>query len=135
MGRELNAAGDAVPGVSFIGGVQVDVDDLGAGDPGQRIGLSPGSIEFGRVSVASTARRTLRISNFGFSDLRIEDVTTIDPFSSFFRSAFDIPPFGFVELSVEFSPPSPGQYLEDLVIRSDDPDRFLVIVPLEGTSD
>ena len=131
----LSAAGDEVSGVSFIGGVQVDVNDLGGSDPGQRIGLSPASIEFGRAAPDTSSRERLRISNFGFSDLRILDVTTAVPFSSFFSSAFDIPPFGFVELTVEFSPTAPGPYSEDLVIESDDPQRPLAIVPLEGTSD
>ncbi len=121
----LDAADQEVSGVSFLGGVDVSVvDALGGGPPGQKIGFAPELLDFGQVDVGATSRKTLRISNFGFSELEVVDVASSLPeFTSFFVSSFTVPPFGFVELTVEFSPASPGMLSGDLMVESDDPQQ------------
>jgi hypothetical protein len=120
----LDAADQEVSGVRFLGGVDVRVDTVTEGPPGQKIGFSPGLLNFSQVDVGATSRKTLRISNFGFSELTVVDVASSLPeFTSFFVSSFTVPPFGFVELTVEFSPASPGMLSGDLVIESDDPQQ------------
>ena len=134
-----------ISGVSFVGGVDVSVTSvLSGGPPGQKIGFAPESLDFGHVEVGATSRRTLRISNFGFSDLEVVDVRSTPPeeFRSFFVAPFTIVPFGFAELTVEFSPAIAGQFSAELVIESDDPQRpdtnddgyGEVRVPLSGSS-
>ena len=110
--------------MSFLGGVVVTVDALAGGSPAQKIGFFPKLLDFGPVDIGTTSRKTLRISNFGFSELTVVDVgSTLPEFMSFFVSSFSVPPFGFVELTVEFSPASPGMLSGDLVIESDDPQQ------------
>ena len=107
-----------------MGGVGVSVDALGGGPPGQKIGFAPALLDFGQVDIGTTSSKTLRISNFGFSELEVVDVgSTLPEFTSFFVSSFTVPPFGFVELTVEFTPTIEGTYSGDLVIESNDPQQ------------
>ncbi len=122
----LDAANREVSAVSFVGGVDVSVEaEEGEETPGQKIGFAPELLDFGQVGVGATSPRTLRISNFGFSELTVVDVSSTLPaeFASFFTSSFTVPPFGFVELTVEFSPERVGLFSGDLVIESDDPQQ------------
>lgn len=132
----LDTTGQPAPGVTFRGGVEVRVSAAGAGPPSQKIGFFPAAIDFGQVDPGGTARRRLRISNFGFSDLEVRDVgVSLPEFSSFFGAAFTVPPFGFVELGVEFDPERSGFFSGDLVIASDDQRQPAIFVPLAGNSD
>ena len=45
---------------------------------------------------------------------------------------FSIPPFGFVDLTVEFSPTQSGPVSGDLLILSDDPENGMGRVSLLG---
>jgi hypothetical protein len=131
----ISAADVDVAGVSFVGEVIVNVDATGGGPPGQKIGFSPALVDFGPVELGATSRRRLRISNFGFSGLEITGVSpTLPEFSSFFGSPFTIPPFGFVELAVEFSPTRAGHFSANMVIASNDPERSEMWAPLLGQS-
>jgi len=141
----LDAENQGVTGVSFMGGVDVSVTDAhGGGPPGQKIGFAPESLDFGQVDTGMTSRKTLRISNFGFSELAVDDVESTLPeeFTSFFISPFTVAPFSFVELTVEFSPTEVGLFSGELVIESDDPQRpdtdgdgfGEIRVPLSGSS-
>ncbi len=118
----LDAANQPVGGVSFIGSPLVRVNALSGGPPGQKIGVVPDCLEFRRVEPGETSRRTLRISNFGFSELTVTEVNaTTAEFFSFSVASFSIPPFGSLELTVEFSPATSGVFSGELVIESDDP--------------
>jgi hypothetical protein len=141
----FNAADQEVAGVRFVGGVTVEVNASGGGPPGQKIGFSPEVLDFGRVALGESSRKRLRISNFGFSDLELRDVTPTRPeFTSFFGTGcdetqpgvgcFTVPPFGFVELMVEFSPTQHGVFSADLLIESNDPRASRTHVPLVGRS-
>ena len=132
----LDTEDETVDGVTFEGSLAVTVNPFGESLPGQKIGFFPGRLEFGDVDPGARVRQKLRISNFGFSDLRVPEIGVSHPeFSSFFSSAFSIPPFGFVRLVVEFSPERLGFFSADLVISSDDPQRLETFVPLIGRSD
>ncbi|NIM01816.1 MAG: choice-of-anchor D domain-containing protein [Acidobacteria bacterium] len=50
------------------------------------------------------------------------------------RDPVTVPPFGFIELSVDFVPAGDGSYSADLALASDDPLRPRVHVPLFGRS-
>jgi len=120
-----------VPPEKFIGGAAVSVAATAGGPPGQKIGFAPALLDFGQVEPGEISRRTLRISNFGFSELEVLDVTSVLPeFSSFFSAGFAIPPFGSVEIPVEFSHEATGLFSVDLVIESSDPQNRLVRVPM-----
>ncbi len=132
----LDSKGTPVSGVQFIGGVAVDVSSTGGGLPGQKVGYSPELLDFGQVAPGMSSRKRLRISNFGFSDLDVADIfSTLPEFSSFFGAAFTIPPFGFVELTVEFTPARIGFFSTDLLVRSNDPQRPEMFAPLLGKTD
>ncbi|HKB08782.1 MAG TPA: FG-GAP-like repeat-containing protein, partial [Candidatus Polarisedimenticolia bacterium] len=136
--------GCLVAGVSFDpGSVTVQVDASAGGPPGRRIGFSPPALAFGDAPVGTTARRTLRLSNFGFSELLISAVRSSAPeFTTFLGCgttsaplscpAVSIPAFGFVELPVEFAPTAAGTFTGELQIESDDPNRPTVKVPVSG---
>jgi hypothetical protein len=90
--------------------------------PGQQLGYAPQRLDFGQIDLGTTSHKTVRISNFGFSDLTVSDIRcTLPDFTSFFTSPFTVPPYGFTELVVEFSPARVGLFSADLVIESDDP--------------
>ncbi len=90
----LRSSVKGVLGVTFLGGVDVIVDAPAGGPPGQRIGFAPELLDFGRVDVGVASRKTLRISNFGFSELEVSNVTsTLPDFTSFFKAShFVVPP-------------------------------------------
>jgi hypothetical protein len=114
--------------------VNVTVESAAVGQP-QKIGYFPATIDFGDVTPGESVRRALRISNFGFSELEVSSVTSnASEFTSFFTAPFTIPPFGFVELTVVFSPVEAGVFPALLTIRSNDPSSPEVEVGLLGRS-
>ncbi len=141
-----DSTGCEVGGVVFApAALTVRVDDSAGGPPGRKIGLSPALLDFGEVTIGETARRTLRLSNFGFSDLQVSAVTsTLPEFTTFFAcdtaitvqpcSGISVPAFGFVELPVVFAPTRTGAFSGELRIESDDPDRPSVRVLVLGRS-
>ena len=128
----LDASNVEVAGISFVGGAEVVVGASGS-EPAQRIAFSSTQLDFGQVSVDTSSRRRLRISNFGFSDLQVLSVdSSLPEITSFFTSTFSLPPFGFVNLTVEFSPTQAGPVAGDLLILSDDPETGMGRVSLAG---
>jgi hypothetical protein len=131
----FDAVGSEVLGVSFIGGATVEVDTSDADVPGQKIGVAPAGLKFGNIAPNPKARKNLRISSFGFSDLEIQGVVSELPeYSSFFTEPFTIAPYGFVELTVEFFPQRNGFFSADLLIESNDLLQPRLRVPLQGSS-
>ena len=53
-------------------------------------------------------------------------------FTTFFMEPFVIPPFGYVKLTVAFTPTERAGYSDDLVIQSDDPVNRRIPVLLTG---
>jgi len=129
----LNAVGQEVSGVSFVGPVSVEVKATGADPIAQRIGVVPQRLDFGALSIGTTSSRTMRISNFGFSDVEVTDVTsTVSDFTSFFGAPFTISQFGFVELTVEYSAERAGLFAGELVIELGGAADANMRVPLLG---
>jgi hypothetical protein len=128
----LTASGRQVS-VIFQGGARIAVASANSDARGQRIGAAPLPLDFGLVAIGSSTQRMLRISNFGFSELTVTGVVSELPeVTTLFSSAFTVPPFGFVELPVIFSPALDGLFSGDLVIASDDPTRPEFRVPMAG---
>jgi len=140
-----DSTGCEVEGVAFAPApLTVRVDDSAGGPPGRKMGLSPARLDFGEVPAGETARRTLRLSNFGFSELEVTAVaSTLPEFTTYFPcdstiqvpacSGISIPAFGFVELPVLFAPDSSGLFSGELRIDSNDPVRPTITVPVLGT--
>ena len=117
----LDASGREVTGVSFVGGAIVQVT-APIGGAGGRAAIAPATLEFGRVSVGSSATRKVRVTNLGSSSLSILSVTpSLPDFTSYFTEAFEIPAHGFVELEVVFRPAATGDCPGEIVIETDDP--------------
>ena len=75
----------------------------------------------------------MRLSNLGFGELGVLDVSTSSSsFDTFFSSPVTIPALGFVDLFVEFSPSAAGQLAETLTVSSDDLQEPVITVPLFG---
>lgn len=73
------------------------------------------------------------MSNFGFSDLTILDVTSSPgDFGTFFTELFSIPPLRFVELTVTFSPTETGHHSEPIEVNANvpPPARSRLVVPV-----
>jgi hypothetical protein len=111
--------------------------------PGQRIAVAPDLLDFGELEVGTSVREMLRVSNFGFSELKVTGVaSTLPEFSTYFAcdrlgsatSCPSIPPYGSLEVPVVFSATRPGVFSADLVIESDDPQQPELTVPLLGRS-
>jgi hypothetical protein len=129
----LDGAGQPIVGVTFVGGTTVNIDDGGEETPPQRVGVSPDSLDFGVVGLGGSKSRSVRISNFGFSNLTVHDVTTSTPeVWTFFVEAFTIEPLGFVDLWVVFEPTSVGDTSGTLTIESSDPGEPTVTLELTG---
>ena len=106
----------------------------GDATPSQRIGATPSSLDFGRVAIGASARRTLRISNLGSSQLTVVRVATPPEFRSPAATSFTVPPFGFVECPVMFTPARNGVFSEEIEIDSDDPNHPAIRVAVRGRS-
>ncbi|MCP3982720.1 MAG: hypothetical protein GY716_25800 [bacterium] len=125
--------GCPVEGVTFGAGVRVAIGDSGGDAPPAKIGFAPATLQFGAVSLSESSHRILRVSNFGFADLVVSTIEPDDPaFVAHFDGPVTIPAFGFVRLSVEFTPPAPGVFDAALSI-SYDPGQPPAVVPLSGT--
>jgi hypothetical protein len=124
-----------VSGVSFLGPVSVEVEATGEDPIAQRIGVAPQKLDFGALSSGTASSRTMRISNFGFADVDVLDVTsTLSDFTSFFSAPFTISPFGFVELTVEYLAERAGFFAGELVIELGGPGDVDLRVPVLGRS-
>jgi len=128
----LDASGQEVTGVSFVGGAIVDVS-APAGGSGGKAAVSPATLDFGGVAVGASGRKKVRISNLGSGSLALTSVTSsVADFDTFFTEPFEIPAHGFVELDVVFTPASAGVQSGEIVIETDDssPLRQRIHLPL-----
>ena len=136
----------SVAGIQFVGAASVAVDDTGGGEPGKKIGSSPPSLVFGETMAGSTSQRILRVSNFGFAPLEIQQASICPagslppcpagaaPFRTFLSPPAIVPAFGFIEVTVEFEPTTAGTFEAELTLDSDDRNRPRTVVPLSGAA-
>jgi hypothetical protein len=132
----LDTTGLPVPGLAFPDGPDLTVDASAGGPPGQRIGFAPAVVDFGEVAPGATARRRLRLSNFGFSELRLDGATPSlgSIFAAYLTPPATIESFGFVEITLDFLPTQAGIVSADLTVLSNDPETPTLRVPLVGRS-
>ncbi len=109
----------------------------GTGIAPRDIDVSPLVLDFGQVSVFSTATRTATISNLGDADLTVTDLTLTGSLDFAFSPSapsvpFIVPGGGFVDVPIDYTPGEEGPDSGSLDITSDDPDEPTVTVSLSG---
>jgi len=87
------------------------------------IEIFPTSVTFGPVIVGATRSQTIAVTNAGFVDLHVTDVSVSDPRFTVDPAGFDLPPGGYWEVGVSVTPVAPGPASGTITIRSDDPDE------------
>ncbi|MDP8239314.1 MAG: choice-of-anchor D domain-containing protein [Candidatus Hatepunaea meridiana] len=98
------------------------------------IDVSPDALDFGAVPIDDEADLILTISNTGFGDLTISDITIEgDNFISDFENEIVIQPNESRELTVTFSPDDIDDFVGTLTIASDDPENEDLAVALSGS--
>ncbi|MFQ6092235.1 MAG: choice-of-anchor D domain-containing protein [bacterium] len=91
-------------------------------------------LDFGGVTLGSTADRMLTVCNVGSDSLVIDSMETDLEVFDVTYPAFPhtIPPAGCIEVTVTFTPESPDPVLGHLIITSNDPDEATLSVTLTG---
>lgn len=124
----------------FVGGQAANVCaiEVVEGEPSvpvPDIAVSPGSVDFGAVTVGSSAEHTVAVSNTGSATLTVDGLTTGAPFEVVTPATpFDIPAGGTdVAVTVRFSPTAVGTASGELSIASNDPDENPLLVALAGS--
>ncbi len=100
------------------------------------ITVSPTSVDFGSVVIGQSAFALATVRNEGNGALNINSVSVSG--AEFFLdsdacSGRSIPPAGFCQIRLRFSPVSTGVKNGILSISSNDPDESLANIPLSGT--
>lgn len=103
-----------------------------------RIGVNADLLDFGLIEVDSVGSLTCQIRNIGYSPLIIANITTEgdhrDDFITDFDGSFSIEAGGYGDIRITFRPDSEGVKSASLRIESDDPNRGLRLVGLQGVS-
>ncbi|MBT7789142.1 MAG: choice-of-anchor D domain-containing protein, partial [Calditrichaeota bacterium] len=93
----------------------------------------PETVNFGEVMITAGREQTLTISNRGFSNLEIENITVDgDQFSTDFNGQFQIGRNENTDLTVFFEPDQVGEIAGSLLITSNDPEDGELTVNLTG---
>ena len=87
------------------------------------ISIFPTSVTFGPVVVGTTHSQTIAVTNVGFVDLHVTEVSVNDPRFTVDSAGFDLPPGGYWEVGVSVTPGAPGPVGGTITIQSDDPDE------------
>lgn len=146
-GLAIQQRASTAPGVVTVGGslggtvdwaaVALEIAPAPAGDFPD-IAAGPGSIDFGDVVAGATsAPRTVTISNTGTADLGVSALTLGGPDAAAFSMSgatapFTLAPGEGATIDLAFLPPDPGARSATLTIQSDDPDEGSLTVPLSG---
>lgn len=95
----------------------------GEGVSGQ-LSVSPGNIDFGEVALGESGEAQVTLRNDGSAPVTVDDWTNLpDPFSisgDCPEPPFTLDPGDSCTLTITFSPESPGDYEQDLVLGFDD---------------
>ncbi len=100
-----------------------------------QVSVSPGSLDFGSVSVGVKSPTSLLLSNLGSTNLTISMVTLsgAEFAISGLSTPTTIPPGQSVAAAVIFSPTTAGSATGSITITCNDPVNPTVVVPLSGT--
>lgn len=117
-------------------GGDVFVDLVGAGG-GPNIEVSPvDGLDFGAVGIGVPTRRSVIVTNSGFSPLSLDRLDVEGEASAAFRVLEALPASisagARAVLSVEFIPSEAANFTAGLRLRSDDLDQSLIELPLTG---
>jgi hypothetical protein len=105
-----------------------------AGTAAPRIGVSPGSLSFGSVTVGQSTSLGLTISNAGSVALMVSSITSSNAaFVVATAGSLTVQPGASASVTVKFSPTSAGAQLGTLTIVSNDPTAGTFGVALSGT--
>ena len=97
------------------------------------IEVAPQQISFGGIGVGRTGMVELAFSNRGEGELEVDAVVAPKPFKVS-RTALAVPAGESRIVELRFSPEEVGEFNEFLSVRSNDPERALVQVRLNGTA-
>ncbi|MCB0303672.1 MAG: choice-of-anchor D domain-containing protein [Calditrichaeota bacterium] len=101
-----------------------------------QITVAPDSLDFGMVTVDSSAIRLVTISNPGSATLVIDTLFSDHPaFSIASGDTIFLEPDSSYSLAVTFAPPSVGPYQAQLTLQSNAANQPLAIIPLSGSGE
>ena len=115
--------------------VTVSLTGNGTGVDAPDISVTPGSLDFGNITVGQTADLSLTIANTGSDDLVINGVSSLTaPFSIHTDpcGGQTLSPGDECTITVRFSPVTEAAFADQLEIFSNDPDQATVSVNLSG---
>ena len=87
------------------------------------IEVFPPAVTFGPIPVGTTSTQTVAITNTGFADLHVTDVSSNDARITVDPAGFDLGPGGYWEIYVGLTPLAPGTVTGTITLHSDDPDE------------
>ncbi len=117
-----------------IDDIVLEISDLCPPDA-PHIDTIPWALDFGTIDEDAIAFRTIDIRNTGTQDLWVSGMFTVDPYSVPRGCANStILPDEACTAEVEFHPASAGDFLSELTVESNDPERPVIGVPLHGVA-
>ena len=100
---------------------------------GPGLAYEPERFDFGTLEIGEEAEQFLILRSVGDERLTIFEITIdSEHFEVDFEDEFDIVPGREEEISIVFAPQARGEFLEELIILSDDPFNEEVIIDLLG---
>jgi hypothetical protein len=115
--------------------VPVPVSGQGVAAQVPDIDVTPTSLNFGNVTVGTSADLTLTVRNVGTATLTVNSImsdnarfTVVSPIGS-----FNVAPNGQQFVTVRFGPTAPSMHMAMLIITSNDPDEPTVSISVSGT--
>ncbi|UCE17118.1 MAG: choice-of-anchor D domain-containing protein [Gemmatimonadota bacterium] len=98
------------------------------------INVSETSHDFGEIVVGGMSSWMLRISNIGSADLTLQDISSNRADFSIVALSFPqiVPPGGYLDVMISFSPTIEGFISGELVITSNDVDEGSFFIPMQG---
>ena len=107
----------------------------GNGTAAPKIGVTPSSLSFGNVTLATTSSAMLSISNTGTTALTVNSITSSNGMFAATNPAtpFTVQPGASITVTVVFSPTSAGGQSGNLTISSNDPASPQFTVGVSGT--
>lgn len=99
--------------------------------PGRQLGVAPGLIQFSDISLYSRVSQELRLSNGGKEPLTIHSINSQSGLLRFSQSGpLVLAPFASALVTVTFTPDQPISRIDSIIVRSDDPVRPSLLIPV-----
>ena len=94
--------------------------------------INPTSLDFGIVAVGQSKTLNVLVSNYDLGDL-IVNVTSSNTKFSFSPSVFTVIYLANAQLAITFAPTIELNYVENIILTTNDPARPSIIVPVTGS--